>query len=117
MQNTVQVTTTRMSGLTTCLIDTVRACRDPGFDHEVVIMMPENFTMNGEQEIIDHITGNGLLGIRIISPKTIFTEITDRTGKPVLEPISDFGRAVVISHIIKQLHRQHLLEFYDNAVR
>ncbi|MBO5536618.1 MAG: PD-(D/E)XK nuclease family protein [Clostridia bacterium] len=117
MQNTVQVLTTRMSGLTACLIETVKECRDPNFEHEVILMMPENFTMNGEQEIIDHVTGNGLLGIRIISPKSIFTEITDRTGKPVLEPISDFGRAVVISHILKQLHRQNLLEFYDNAIR
>ncbi len=117
MQNTILVTTTRMSGLTTCLIETVKACRDPNFEHEVILMMPENYTMNGEQEIIDHVTGNGLLGIRIISPKTIFTEITDRAGKPVLEPITDLGRAVVISHILKQLHRQKLLEFYDNAVR
>ena len=49
MQNTVQVLTTRMSGLTACLIETVKECRDPNFEHEVILMMPENFTMNDKK--------------------------------------------------------------------
>ncbi|MBQ8095036.1 MAG: PD-(D/E)XK nuclease family protein [Clostridia bacterium] len=117
MDATVQVITTRMSGLPSCLIETVKACYDPSLTHPVILMMPENLTLNGEQEIIEHITGNGLLGIRIITPKTIADEITDRAGVPGTEPITDFGRAVVLSHVLKQLHRQKLLDFYDSAVR
>lgn len=117
MSAAVQIITTRMSGLTSCLTETVKACYDPNLEHRVIIMMPENLTLDAELEIIHHVTHNGLLGIRIVTPITIFSEITDRAGVPDKEPLTDFGRSVVISHILKQQKRQDNLKFYHNAVR
>ena len=115
--NVVRVECTRVSGVVPCLLGHVREILKQPDHGNIVVLMPENLTLNGEIELIEGLSLKGLLGIQVLSPKSFRREIWDRAGASEVEPITDFGRALVISHVLKVLARENALTFYNNAIR
>lgn len=73
---------------------------------KVFFIVPEQFTLEAEKIIIDHLTANGLFNIEVLSIKRLTNKILSNTISSYPKVIDINGKSMVIKHITTKLKEE-----------
>lgn len=80
-----------------------------------ICIVPEQYTLQAELELLDALQEPGLLDVEVLSPSRLKQRIWDRGGQPGLPPLDDLGRLMAISCAMQDTADK--LTYYKNSVR
>ena len=66
----------------------------------VMLLVPEQYTLQAERELIDGLHLPGLIDVDVLSPRRLNRRIHERGGRDPLEPLDDRGRSMAISQAL-----------------
>lgn len=76
----------------------------------VMLLVPEQYTLQAERELIDGLDLPGLIDIDVLSPRRLHRRIHERGGRDPLAPLDDRGRSMAISQALN-LCREELIYY------
>lgn len=100
MQN-VLVITARPHRLFAPLVERVGALHARG--ERVLLMVPEQFTLQAERELMRRLGLEGFFDLDVFSPSRLCERVLDETGRDAREPLTDAGRRMAISRTLERL--------------
>lgn len=68
----------------------------------VMLLVPEQYTLQAERELIDGLNLPGLIDVDVLSPRRLNRRIHERGGRDPLAPLDDRGRSMAISQALNQ---------------
>ena len=68
----------------------------------VLLLVPEQYTLQAERELVDGLDLPGLLDIDVLSPRRLARLIRERGGHDGLEPLDDRGRGMALTCALNQ---------------
>ncbi len=83
------------------LIPEIAAARDAG--RRVLVLVPEQYTLQAETELIDGLHTEGLLDIDVVSPRRLSQLVHERAGHPGLPVLSAAGSAMAVSQALQNV--------------
>lgn len=83
------------------LIPEIAAARADG--RRVLILVPEQYTLQAETELIDGLHTEGLLDIDVVSPRRLSQLVHERAGSPGLPVLSAAGSAMAVSQALQNV--------------
>ncbi len=95
---TVRIIGARAGQLMPCLLEQVEACRARGV--RVLLLVPEQYTLQAERELIGGLKLPGLLDIDVLSPRRLTRRIRESGGHNGLAPLDDRGRAMALAQAL-----------------
>lgn len=81
-----------------------------GQGQPVVLLVPEQYTLQAERELIDGLNLPGLIDLDVLSPKRLSRRVAERGGKSPLAPLDDRGRSMALSQALN-LCREELVYY------
>ena len=90
------------------LTDRIAAARAAG--RRVLVMVPEQFTLQAEWELTEGLGAEGLLQIDVYSPGRLSRLIREKAGGSALQPLDSLGRSMVLRQSLNQIREE--LSFY-----
>ncbi len=84
----------------------------PG-DHPLIVLVPEQYTLQSEMEIIDALEIAGSFRLQVVSPARLFSRIISEAGSPGPVRIDERGRVMLMHAALKSLSRE--LSWYRGA--
>ena len=93
------------------LIPHIAAARQKG--QPVLVLVPEQYTLQAERELIRGLAVPGLMDVDVMSPRRLALAVREVAGQPPLQPLNDRGRAMVLSQVL--LTAQDELPFYGKS--
>lgn len=84
----------------------------PG-DHPLIVLVPEQYTLQSEMEIIDALGIPGSFRLQVMSPARLFSRIFSEAGRPDSVRIDERGRVMLMHSALKSLTRE--LSWYRGA--
>ena len=82
------------------LIPLIAASRASG--RRVLVLVPEQYTLQAEQELIDGLSVPGLLDTEAISPSRLQLRVREYAGSAPLPMLNERGRGMLFSRILLQ---------------
>ncbi len=82
-----------------------RAARRP-----VLVLVPEQYTLQGERELLEGLQVCGLLDTDVMSPNRLAKLVRERAGGRPLQPLNERGRAMAVSQVLRE--EQKNLQYY-----
>ncbi len=95
---TVHIVGGRAGQLMPWLLPQVDACRKRGV--RVLLLVPEQYTLQAERELIGGLHLPGLLDIDVLSPRRLTRRIRESGGHDGLAPLDDRGRAMALAQAL-----------------
>ena len=92
-------------------IPAIAAARDQKIP--VLVLVPEQYTLQAERELIRALHVPGLMDLDILSPRRLGQLVRETAGQPSLPPLNARGRAMVLSRIL--IAEQDRLPFYGRS--
>ena len=80
------------------LIESVGRCREAG--RPVLVLVPEQYTLQAERELIDGLRLPGLMDVDVLSPRRLTRRVRERGGQSPLQPLDDRGRSMALSQAL-----------------
>lgn len=90
----------------------VKYCHDHCLS--TVTIVPEQYTLQAERELLDALKTPGLLTDEVLSPSRLQLRVFDQVGQPVLPPLDDLGRQMAVSCAMRDVKQK--LSLYQSAV-
>ena len=72
----------------------------------VLLLVPEQYTLQAERELVDGLDLPGLLDIDVLSPRRLTRLIRERGGHDGLEPLDDRGRGMALTCALNQTREE-----------
>lgn len=72
----------------------------------VILLVPEQYTLQAERELIEQLELPGMLDLEVLSPRRLNRAIRERAGASRLRPLDDRGRSMAISQALVQVRDQ-----------
>ena len=88
------------------------ALRSPG-SHPLIVLVPEQYTLQSEMEIIDALNIPGSFRLQVLSPARLFSRVFSEAGSPEPVRIDERGRVMLMHSALKSLTRE--LSWYRGA--
>ncbi len=66
----------------------------------VVVLVPEQYTLQAEREIITALNLPGLIDLDVLSPRRLARRVAERGGRGPLAPLDDRGRSMALSQAL-----------------
>ena len=82
-------------------------------DQRVFLLVPEQFTLLMEREIMDSLHLPGMLDLDVISPSRLRRSVFDRGGQPRQSLLDDRGRRMALSRAL--MANREKLQYYEAA--
>ena len=82
------------------MLPEIGQCHEAG--HRVLLLVPEQYTLQAERELVDGLDLPGLLDIDVLSPRRLARLIRERGGHDGLEPLDDRGRGMALTCALNQ---------------
>ena len=82
-------------------------------DTRVILLVPEQYTLQAEREIISGLNLPGLLDIEVLSPRRLTRRIRESGGHSGLAPLDASGRSMAIAQALTQV--QDELSYYKRV--
>jgi len=79
---------------------------------EVILYVPEQYTLQAERDLITGLDLPGLLHIRVISPRKLRERVKEREGSGTLPPLNEQGRAMAVYRVMTEKTSE--LVYYRN---
>lgn len=76
----------------------------------VVLLVPEQYTLQAERELIDQLNLPGLMDVDVLSPRRLARRVAERGGRSSLAPLDDRGRSMALSQALN-LCREELVYY------
>ena len=108
----VQILGFRTARTLPCLMEEIAASRAAG--RRVIVLVPEQYTLQAERELLDGLRVPGLMDTDVLSPRRLTTRVRERVGFPPLQALDDRGRAMALSQVL--LREQKNLSYYGSSV-
>ena len=94
----VQILGFRRSQTLPALLGDIARDRDAG--RRVFVLVPEQYTLQAERELLSGLRVPGLLDLDVLSPRRLERLIEDQAGRPALPRMTDAGRAMAFAQAI-----------------
>lgn len=107
------ITGTSKSGKTTKLFEEMSRFKINSTDHKIILIVPEQFTLETEKKFIEHIGGQGFIGTEILSFKRLCHKVIQENMTDNRIQIGDIGRMMLLRKTFKD--HENELSFYKNA--
>ena len=108
--NSVRIVGDRSGRVWPQVLRTVAESRKAG--HRVVLYVPEQYTLQAEQDLITGLDLPGLLEISVVSPRKLRMNVREQTGTSVRSPLSETGRAMAVHRVMTEKAEE--LAYYRN---
>ena len=79
---------------------------------ELILYVPEQYTLQAERDLITGLNLPGLLDIRVVSPRKLREQIRERMGTGTLQPLNEQGRAMAVHRVMTEKAGE--LTYYRN---
>ncbi len=66
----------------------------------VLLLVPEQYTLQAERDLIDGLALPGLIDLDVLSPRRLSQRIRERGGRDPLPPLTDRGRVMALSQAL-----------------
>ena len=76
----------------------------------VLLLVPEQYTLQAERELIDGLHLPGLIDVDVLSPRRLHRRIHERGGRDPVAPLDDRGRSMAVSQALTLCREQ--LQYY-----
>ena len=91
----------------------LREALDSPGDFPLVVLVPEQYTLQSEMEIIDALGISGSFRLQVMSPARLFSRVFSEDGSPEPVRIDERGRVMLMHAALKSLSRE--LSWYRGA--
>ncbi|NTW71530.1 MAG: helicase-exonuclease AddAB subunit AddB [Eubacteriaceae bacterium] len=88
------------TGKTTLIHSEIKRCLDRNEDH-LILIVPEQYTLEAEKELIASLDLDGLLNIEVLSFSRLIDRILNECGGAVRTVISGTGKLMILKKILK----------------
>ena len=95
---TVRILGARAGRLLPHILPMIDACRRAG--QPVVLLVPEQYTLQAERELVQGLKLPGLIDIDVLSPRRLTRRIREYGGHNGLAPLDDRGRSMAIAQAL-----------------
>ena len=95
------------------LYEELRAALAAPGEHPLIVLVPEQYTLQSEMEIIDALNLPGSFRLQVLSPARLFSRVFSETGAPESVRIDERGRVMLMHSALKSLSRE--LSWYRGA--
>ena len=79
-----------------------------------ILLVPEQFTLAAEQELMQRLHLDGMFLINVLSPSRLYEHVLSFAGHDEREPLTDSGRRMAISQALEKLEDK--LPYYGSIV-
>ncbi len=110
---TVELLGIRAAQTLPCLLEDIRAKREQGIC--VAVLVPEQYTLQAERELIEGLQLPGLMDLDVMSPRRLDRLIRERAGGGALPVLDDRGRAMAIAQALMDVEEE--LHYYRRVAR
>lgn len=86
------------------ILPMVESCRREG--QRVILLVPEQYTLQAERELVTGLKLPGLLDIDVLSPRRLTRKIREYGGHSGLAPLDDRGRLMAIAQALTQVEEE-----------
>ena len=90
----------------------VRECHDRGLS--TVTIVPEQYTLQAERELLQALGTPGLLTDEVLSPSRLRLRVCEQVGRPALTPLDELGRQMTVSCVMRDVKSE--LKLYGASV-
>ncbi len=90
------------------LVQRIGQARQQG--RRAVLLVPEQYTLQAERELIDGLNLPGLMDVDVLSPRRLARRVAERGGRSRLAPLDDRGRSMALSQALN-LCREELVYY------
>ncbi len=97
---TVTIVGARAGQLLPFLLSQVDACRRRG--ERVLLLVPEQYTLQAERELVEGLHLPGLLDMEVLSPRRLMRRIREFGGHDSRQPLDDRGRSMALAQALSQ---------------
>ncbi|MBQ8557028.1 MAG: PD-(D/E)XK nuclease family protein [Clostridia bacterium] len=94
----VRIWGARAGQLLPYLLPEIDACRRRG--ERVILLVPEQYTLQAERELVEGLALPGLIDIDVLSPRRLTRRIREYGGYSGLAPLDDRGRSMAIAQAL-----------------
>lgn len=108
----IQVLRVRTGRALPLLMPQIAASRAAG--RPVLVLVPEQYTLQGERELLEGLQVCGLLDTDVMSPNRLAKLVRERAGGRPLQPLNERGRAMAVSQVLRE--EQKNLLYYGTSV-
>ena len=110
---TVQVLAYRSGSTLPHLMPRIAAGHAAG--HRILVIVPEQYTLQAERELMDGLKTEGLLDIDVFSPRRLKQMIRERAGSTPLPSMDAVGRVMACSQVLSDVRDQ--IRYYGSALQ
>lgn len=108
---TVKIIGGRAGRLLPHILPEIGRCRQAGT--RVILLVPEQYTLQAEREIIAGLHLPGMLDIEVLSPRRLTRRIRESGGHSALAPLDASGRSMAIAQALTQVQEE--LTYYKRV--
>lgn len=102
----IRYLTGRASAVKPRLYEELRAALNASEEHPLIVLVPEQYTLQSEMEIIDALNISGSFRLQVLSPARLFSRIFSEAGAPEAVRIDERGRVMLMHSALKTLSRE-----------
>ena len=86
-------------------------------DETAILLVPEQFTLAAERELMSRLKLEGMFQLDVLSPSRLYEHVLSAAGRDGREPLSDAGRRMAVSQALEKLGQAALLWQHHAAPR
>ena len=98
--NTVKIVPGRSGRVWPLVLRAVRESRQEG--RQLVLYVPEQYTLQAERDLIAGLELPGLLDIRVVSPRKLRQQVAERAGSGTRQSLNEAGRAMAVHRVMAE---------------
>ena len=84
-------------------------------DESAVLLVPEQFTLAAERELMARLHLEGMFTLEVLSPSRLYEHVLNAAGRDEREPLSDAGRRMAVSQALEKLEDK--LPYYGSITQ
>ena len=108
---TVEIWGARAGQTQSRLFEEIRQCREAG--QRVLLLVPEQYTLQAERELVEQLHLPGLLDLDVLSPRRLGRRIRESAGHSPKAALDESGRRMALAQALSL--KQEELHYYRRA--
>ena len=112
---TVEIWGARAGQTQSRLFEEIRQCREAG--QRVLLLVPEQYTLQAERELVEQLNLPGLLDLDVLSPRRLGRRIRESAGHSPKAALNESGRRMALAQALLQMpeEAQTCIPYYPYA--
>lgn len=102
------------AGKSTKIISEIQERLKEKNDHRLILLVPEQYTLQGERDLIEKTENEGIIGAQVLSLNRLAYYVFQEVGGGTKEKISDLGKSMALKKVIGEVENK--LTIYKRAM-